>query len=163
MKLQMSSKEVTTKKRGRKPKAKAKEEVSSNLDIAEKKEVNNEEQVSEQVSEEVSNKKVITIEQAINNQKLLDIKDVEWWKKVDNKSKFQLGDIVYISDINKFALFLAQSNRDGLAKIQLIKNRDKTHLYSRYWYLPFENMQLVKRKNVVKRGFKEEENAYVKK
>jgi hypothetical protein len=89
------------------------------------------------------------------------IKKIEWWNGLPRKERFKTGDIVYDTSTDHFGIFVEPAKKEGLIKLRLFKLGTKHDVYTRDWYLEFDNIQLVKRGVNIKRGFIENENMFL--
>jgi len=88
-------------------------------------------------------------------------KKISWWASLPKKERFNSGDIVYDTSIKHFSIFVEPAKKEGLVKLRLFKLGTKFDVYTRDWYLEFDNIQLVKRGEQMKRGFAESENEFL--
>lgn len=88
-------------------------------------------------------------------------KKIAWWASLPHKEQFRAGDIVYDTSIDHFDVFVEPAKKEGLIKLRLFKVGSKKDVYTRDWYLEFDNIQLVKRGSHLKRGFTENDNTFV--
>lgn len=77
----------------------------------------------------------------------------EWWKMLDKKDRFQIGDVVLLDQENKYAVFCGPAKREGLVKLNVIKKQISKGFYNRNWYVSIGEIELVKRKNKLSNSF----------
>ena len=81
-----------------------------------------------------------------------------WWG-VYNK-KFKSGDIVYISSLKKFGIFLRPSNKENKVRVRLLK-KNKNEIYTTDWLFNIDDIELVKHKNRLNKKFIENDSTFL--
>lgn len=90
------------------------------------------------------------------------INRVEWFKVVPRKYQLQPGDIVYNYEVDRFGVFISPSYKDGLARTRLFKIGSKDELYARDWFVNYDSLILVKRKDRVRGEFIETDSEFAR-
>lgn len=93
------------------------------------------------------------VEQVKNNCDLKQIKSITWWKQLPRDKKFNIGDVVFISQINKYGIISSPAKKEGLVKIVMLKKHISKGSYNREWYVPLSELQLVRRHSKIQKGF----------
>lgn len=88
-------------------------------------------------------------------------KKIGWWNNLPKKEQFKAGDIVFDISTGHFGIFVEPARKEGLVKIRLFKLGSKKDVYTRDWYLEFDNIQLAKRGQSIKRGFSENDHTFL--
>lgn len=81
-----------------------------------------------------------------------------WWG-IYNK-KFKSGDIVYISSLKKFGIFIRPSNKENKVRIRLLK-KNKNEIYTTDWLFNVDDIELVKHKNRLNKKFIENDSTFL--
>ena len=81
-----------------------------------------------------------------------------WWG-VYNK-KFKSGDIVYISSLKKFGIFIRPSNKENKVRVRLLK-KNKNEIYTTDWLFNIDDIELVKHKNRLNKKFIENDSTFL--
>ena len=89
-------------------------------------------------------------------------KTIIWWMLLPKRERFELGDILYHMKFDRFGLFMQPARKENLIRMRLFKLSSKTKLYTRDWFIGFEDVILVKRGDHIKRGFAETDIEFVK-
>jgi hypothetical protein len=79
----------------------------------------------------------------------------------NTKINFKPLDIIYLSDINKFAIFNNYSKKVNKVIVSILKQHSKTETFSKPWCVFEDNLMLVKRNNRISSGFKETDMGYI--
>lgn len=88
--------------------------------------------------------------------------DIAWWLTIPKRDRFNAGDIVYHLELDRFAVFMQPSRKEGLVRTRILRLGSKSEVYTRDWYMNFEDLTLAKRGTTVKRGFIETEVEFLK-
>ena len=104
---------------------------------------------------EMFNNKNIDLEEIIKNLKTNKNVGKPWWHEY--KRKFKSGDIVYISNIKKFGIFISPSSKEEKVKVRLIRNNNKNNIYTTDWVFNIDEIELVKHNNRINKKFSEDE------
>lgn len=88
-------------------------------------------------------------------------KYLNWWKSIPNKNKYKAGDLVYIAGEKKFGVFLEPARKEGLIRVANLK-KNKPEIYTRPWYYELHEIQLVKRRDKIIKGFLQVQNSLYK-
>jgi hypothetical protein len=89
-------------------------------------------------------------------------KNIAWWMSLPKRERYTPGDILYHIKFDRFGMFVQPARKEGLIRMRLFKLGSKTEVYTRDWFIDFEDVVLVKRGDHIKRGFAETEVEYVK-
>lgn len=81
-----------------------------------------------------------------------------WWG-VYNKN-FKSGDIVYISSLKKFGIFIRPSNKENKVRVRLLK-KNKNEIYTTDWLFNVDDIELVKHKNRLNKKFIENDSTFL--
>ena len=133
--------------------------VESVIDQEEEEDVENNE--TDEENENVKGELEDLIEEVTSDVDQKKNKKIGWWNSLPKKEQFRTGDIVFDTSIGHFGIFVEPAKKGGLVKIRLFKLNSKKDIYTRDWYLEFNNIQLVKRGQRIKRGFSENENTFL--
>lgn len=117
--------------------------------IEEVKEVRNE------IVEESEEVMQLLIDEVISDVDKNKYKDYEWWNAIPRRDRYRQGDIIFNDRIERFGIFVAAARKEGLIRMRLFKRNTKFRVYTRDWFVDFNETVLVRRRKSknIQRGF----------
>lgn len=100
---------------------------------------------------EIKMDQIVEEVKALANPKIY--KNIEWWNKIPKKQRFQIGDIVFFSELGKYGVVNGPAKKEGLVKVFILKKDLSKGFYNRVWYIASEKLELVKRRKRLEKNY----------